>query len=94
VGWDPFRSFLESGGVFPSRLCRADHHDEPEPLERQRPLAAEIDHQVNVKAEVKTGLIMSRLDDLERGMHFLHTEQCTLLREANGTHAAADHVEG
>ena len=35
-------------------------------------LAAEIDHQVNVKAEVKTGLIISRLDDLERGIHALH----------------------
>ena len=35
-------------------------------------LAAEIDHQVNVKAEVKTGLIMNRLDDLERSLHYLH----------------------
>ena len=42
-------------------------------------LAAEIDHQVNVKAEVKTGLIMSRLDDLERAMHFLHKEQVAML---------------
>jgi CRP/FNR family transcriptional regulator, cyclic AMP receptor protein len=37
-------------------------------------LSAEIDHQVNVKAEVKTGQIMSRLDDMEREMHFLHAE--------------------
>jgi uncharacterized membrane protein len=37
-------------------------------------LVAEIDHQVNVKAEVKTGQIMSRLDDMEREMHFLHAE--------------------
>jgi uncharacterized membrane protein len=35
-------------------------------------LAAEIDHQVNVKAELKVSLIMSRLDDIERGMHYLH----------------------
>ena len=47
-------------------------------------LSAEIDHQVNVKAEVKTGLIMSRLDDMERAMHFLHKEQCSLLRPASG----------
>jgi uncharacterized membrane protein len=37
-------------------------------------LVAEIDHQVNVKAEVKTGQIMSRLDDMEREMHYLHAE--------------------
>ncbi|MEI6232676.1 MAG: DUF1003 domain-containing protein [Planctomycetota bacterium] len=37
-------------------------------------LAAEIDHQVNVKAEIKTGLIMSRLGDLEKSMHYLHGE--------------------
>jgi CRP/FNR family transcriptional regulator, cyclic AMP receptor protein len=43
--------------------------------------SAEIDHNVNVKAEVKTGLIMNRLDDLERSLHYLHKEQCTLLRE-------------
>ncbi len=46
-------------------------------------LSAEIDHQINVKAEIKTGLIMSRLDDLERGMHLLHNEQCTLFREGH-----------
>ncbi len=38
-------------------------------------LSAEIDHKVNVKAEIKTGLIMSRLNDIERSMHFLHQEQ-------------------
>ncbi len=43
-------------------------------------LAAEIDHQVNVKAEIKAGLIISRLDDLERGMH----QQLTLLRRDAG----------
>ena len=43
-------------------------------------ISAELDHQVNVKAEVKTGLIMSRLDDLERSMHFLHQEQCALVK--------------
>ena len=43
-------------------------------------IVAELDHQVNVKAEVKTGLIMARLDDLERSMHFLHQEQCALVK--------------
>jgi len=37
-------------------------------------LSAEIDHQVNVKAEVKTGQIMARLDDMERETHYLHAE--------------------
>ena len=44
-------------------------------------LAAEIDHQVNVKAEIKTGLIVSRLDDLEREMHALHEQQIKAFRE-------------
>ena len=45
-------------------------------------LAAEIDHQVNIKAEIKTGLIISRLDDLERGMHALHAEQLSAMSRA------------
>lgn len=44
-------------------------------------LAAEIDHDTNVKAEVKVSLIMSRLDDLERSMHFLHEEQRKVLEQ-------------
>jgi uncharacterized membrane protein len=49
-------------------------------------ISAEIDHQVNVRAEVKTGLIMNRLDDLERSMHYLHAEQAEMLKKvtANG----------
>jgi uncharacterized membrane protein len=47
-------------------------------------LAAELDHQVNIRAEVKTGLIMSRLDDIERSMHFLHSEQATMLKRLRG----------
>ena len=47
-------------------------------------LAAEIDHRVNMKSEVEIGLIMRRLDDLERGMHHLHQEQCTLIRHSSG----------
>jgi uncharacterized membrane protein len=35
-------------------------------------LAADIDHDVNVKAEAHTLLILKRLDDLERGIHPLH----------------------
>ncbi len=45
-------------------------------------ISAEIDHQVNIKAEVKTGLIMARLDDIERSMHFLHHEQVACLNKA------------
>ena len=37
-------------------------------------LAAEIDHDVNVKAEVKVGHVMSRLDDIEKEMHLLNAE--------------------
>ena len=44
-------------------------------------IAAEIDHQVNVKAEIKTGLIVSRLDDLEREMHALHDQQIKAFNE-------------
>jgi CRP/FNR family cyclic AMP-dependent transcriptional regulator len=44
-------------------------------------ISAVIDHQVNVRAEVKTGLIMNRLDDLERSMHYLHAEQSELLKK-------------
>jgi CRP/FNR family cyclic AMP-dependent transcriptional regulator len=43
-------------------------------------LAVDIDHRVNLKAEMEIGLIMRRLDDLERGIHFNHQEQCALLR--------------
>jgi uncharacterized membrane protein len=49
-------------------------------------LSADIDHEVNVKAETKIGLIMNRLDDIERGMHFLHAEQLKHFR----THAAGN----
>ena len=37
-------------------------------------LAAEIDHEVNVKAEVKIGHVISRLDDIEREMHLLNAD--------------------
>jgi uncharacterized membrane protein len=43
-------------------------------------LAAEIDHEVNVKAEIKVSVIMSRLDDIEKGMHYLHQEQLNLIK--------------
>jgi uncharacterized membrane protein len=45
-------------------------------------LAADVDHQVNMKAEQQTQRILSRLDDVERGMHHLHREQHVLLRNA------------
>ena len=44
-------------------------------------ISAEIDHQVNVRSEVKTGLIMNRLDDIERSMHYLHAEQREMLKK-------------
>lgn len=44
-------------------------------------LAAEIDHDVNVKAEVKISLIMSRLEDLEKSIHFLHNEHTKILEQ-------------
>jgi CRP/FNR family transcriptional regulator, cyclic AMP receptor protein len=43
-------------------------------------LAAEIDHQVNTKAELEIGLVLQRLDDLERSIHYNHDEQHTILR--------------
>lgn len=48
-------------------------------------VSADIDHQVNVKAEMKTGLIMNRLDDIERSMHFLHAEQLRHMRMHGAT---------
>jgi uncharacterized membrane protein len=51
-------------------------------------LAAEIDHQVNVKSELKIELIMHRLDDLEKSLHHVHEEQRALLRQL-GTDRAA-----
>src|SRR5579862_722388 len=44
-------------------------------------LVAEIDHEVNVKAEIKAGLIVARLNDLERSMHFLHQELMTHVKK-------------
>jgi uncharacterized membrane protein len=43
-------------------------------------LAAEIDHQVNTKAEVEIGLVLHRLDDLEESLRFYKDEQRKLLR--------------
>jgi CRP/FNR family cyclic AMP-dependent transcriptional regulator len=51
-------------------------------------LAAEIDHQVNSKAELEVGLLLRRLDDLERQMHRNHREHQALLREVNHPHGA------
>ena len=45
-------------------------------------LAAEIDHQVNTKAELETGLVLRRLDDLERLLCYQHDEQRVLLHTA------------
>ncbi len=43
-------------------------------------LAATIDHQVNMKAEIEVGLLLSRGDDLEQSLHHNHAEQCALIR--------------
>jgi uncharacterized membrane protein len=58
-------------------------------------LSAEIDHQVNSKAELEVGLLLHRLDDLERQMHRNHREHQALLEEVNHTHglAAAEKLE-
>jgi CRP/FNR family cyclic AMP-dependent transcriptional regulator len=48
-------------------------------------LAADVDHAVNVRAEVKTGQIMSRLDDIEREMHLMHREVLTQVNSRNGS---------
>jgi CRP/FNR family cyclic AMP-dependent transcriptional regulator len=50
-------------------------------------IAAEIDHQVNTKAEIEIGLVLSRLDDLERSMHYNHHEQCALVRAVTADRA-------
>ncbi len=42
-------------------------------------VAAEIDHQVNTKAEVEIGMVLRRLDDLERSMQHNYREQHALL---------------
>lgn len=47
-------------------------------------LAATIDHQVNTKAEIEIGLVLRRLDDLERSVHHNHAEQCALIRTVMG----------
>lgn len=44
-------------------------------------LVAEIDHEVNTKAEVEIGLVLKRLDDIERGIHHNHHEQIVALRK-------------
>ena len=43
-------------------------------------VAAEVDHNVNLKAEVEVGLIMRRLDDLEQSIHHNHQEACRVFR--------------
>jgi uncharacterized membrane protein len=58
-------------------------------------LAAEIDHQVNSKAELELGLLRRRLDELETQMLHNHRELQALLREVNHHHQlpAADKLE-
>jgi CRP/FNR family cyclic AMP-dependent transcriptional regulator len=44
-------------------------------------LAAEIDHQVNMKAELGVGLLLRRLEDMERSLHYNHAADHRLLRD-------------
>jgi len=48
-------------------------------------LAAEVDHDVNLKAEVEVGLIMRRLDDLEQSIHHNHQEACRVFSGGAGS---------
>jgi len=52
-------------------------------------LAAEIDHQVNSKAELEVGLLLNRVNDLELQMHRNHREHQSLLLEMNHSHQLA-----
>jgi CRP/FNR family cyclic AMP-dependent transcriptional regulator len=53
-------------------------------------VAAEVDHTVNLKAEVEVGLIMRRLDDLERSIHYNHHEACRIFRGDTPQSAASN----
>jgi uncharacterized membrane protein len=48
-------------------------------------LAATIDHHVNRKAEIEIGLVLRRLDDLERSIQHNHAEQRALIHIAGGS---------
>lgn len=48
-------------------------------------VAAEVDHNVNLKAELEVGLIMRRLDDLERSIHHNHQEACRVFSNGAGS---------
>jgi CRP/FNR family cyclic AMP-dependent transcriptional regulator len=52
-------------------------------------LSADVDHQVNTKAEIEIGLVLHRLDDLERSMQHNHQEHSSLLTML-ATNGAAD----
>lgn len=47
-------------------------------------LAADVDHQVNMKAEQQTALLLSRLDDLQRGLAHMHGEHLQMMRQIDG----------
>jgi uncharacterized membrane protein len=44
-------------------------------------IAADVDHQVNIKAEQQTSLILSRLDDLQKAMGATHSEHVAIIKE-------------
>jgi uncharacterized membrane protein len=43
-------------------------------------LAAEVDHEVNTKAELGVGLLLGRLDDLDHSTHYNHDEAYRILK--------------
>ena len=45
-------------------------------------MAAEVDHDVNLKAELEVNLIMRRLDDLEKSIQHNHQEACHTIRNS------------
>ena len=80
--WDPYPFILlnlalsfQAGYAAPFIMMSQNRQSDKDRL------AAEIDHQVNSKAELEVGLLLRRLDDLERQMHRNHQEHLTMLRE-------------
>jgi len=80
----------EPGAVVPGRLCRALHHDEPEPPAGQDRKAAEEDHRVNIKAELEIELLHQKVDNLREKELLLLTQSLReLIEELRTTRTAA-----
>jgi uncharacterized membrane protein len=88
--WDPYPFILlnlalsfQAGYAAPFIMMSQNRQSDKDRL------AAEIDHNVNSKAELEVGLMLRRLDDLERQMHRNHHEHQMLLHEVAAQHDAA-----